>query len=368
MNTESILQNKMDEKRINQIRQILFEWYCQNKRELPWRETKDPYKIWISEVILQQTRVNQGFDYYLRFIERFPTVKSLAESDEQEVLRYWQGLGYYSRARNLHKASRIINTNFKGVFPITYKDIISLPGIGEYTASAIVSFAYNLPYAAVDGNIFRVLSRLTADESPIDTAVGKKKFIKLAEELLERKNPGLHNQAIMEFGALQCTPKQPDCMNCPLSQHCEAYKLNVVLQLPVKQSKIKVTERFFNYLFIINGEFTYLQKRTKKDIWQNLFEFPLIETTKKISLDKLAEQDSFLQLFEGIELNINTRSIQKRHILSHQIIYAVFYTINIEAENSFLKKYVKVLIDEINNYPVSRLTDLFLESEIQLNI
>ena len=352
----------MEEERIEQIRRILSEWYGRNKRELPWRETQDPYKIWISEVILQQTRVNQGAGYYRLFIERFPTVKSLAESDEQEVLKYWQGLGYYSRARNLHKASRIIKTEFKGAFPSDYKNIISLPGVGAYTAAAIASFAYNQPYAAVDGNIFRVLSRLAADETPIDTVAGKQKFTKSAGELLDKKNPGLHNQAVMEFGALQCKPKQPDCSGCPLNHYCEAYKLNIVEQLPVKQGKIKTTDRFFNYFFIKNNEFTYLKKRTEKDIWQNLFEFPLIETSEKLRLEKLIRNESFVRMFEGIELNIEATRVKKKHILSHQIIYAVFYIININAENDFLKKYTKIRINEIGSYPVSRLTELFLES------
>ncbi len=240
----------MQEHQFLKIRQILKDWYEQNKRDLPWRNTKDAYKIWISEIILQQTRVNQGYNYYLRFIERFPNVKSLAEAEEQEVLKHWQGLGYYSRARNLHKTAKSVISEFNGKFPLHYNDILSLSGIGEYTAAAISSFAYNQPYAAVDGNIFRVLSRLVANETPIDTSKGKKEFTGIAKKLLDKNNPGTHNQAIMEFGAMYCTPKNPDCENCPLKEFCKAYKLNVVELLPIKQGKTKVTNRYFNYFFI----------------------------------------------------------------------------------------------------------------------
>lgn len=343
------------------IRRILADWYAVNKRELPWRQTKDPYKIWISEIILQQTRVNQGFDYYIRFIKRFPDVKSLAESDEQEVLKYWQGLGYYSRARNLHKAAKIIQNHFNGTFPNNYKEIISLPGIGEYTAAAISSFAFNLPFAAVDGNIFRVLSRLTGDDTPIDTSSGKKLFTETAQNLLDKSEPGIHNQAIMEFGALQCTPSSPNCTSCPLQIFCVAYKQKTTALLPVKKGKTKVTTRYFNYLFIKNDKFTYLQKRTGKDIWMNLYEFPLIETDKSIDFEGLLKHESFVTLFDGVKIRIENKIIYKKHILSHRIIYAVFYTININSENENFRRFEKIMISELEQYPTSRLTELFLE-------
>lgn len=353
----------MHENQHHKIRTILIDWYNINKRELPWRQTADPYKIWVSEIILQQTRVNQGFDYYLRFVERFPDIKSLAESDEQEVLKYWQGLGYYSRARNLHKAARIIQNNFNGVFPSNYDDIISLPGIGEYTASAVSSFAFNLPYATVDGNIFRVLSRLTSKDIPIDTTVGKRFFREIAQQLLDKKSPGLHNQAIMEFGALQCTPKSPNCSECPLSLYCEAYKLNLVELLPIKQGKTKVSNRYFNYLFIKNGDSTYLQKRTGKDIWKNLYELPLIETKEAVELENLLKSKEFVRMFDGVEINIDGNGTKKKHILSHRIIYASFYTININAENEYLANFLKIPISELKSYPISRLTEIFLEEK-----
>ena len=343
------------------IRRILADWYELNKRELPWRQTKDPYKIWISEIILQQTRVNQGFDYYIRFIERFPDIKSLAESNEQEVLKYWQGLGYYSRARNLHKAAKIIQNNFNGTFPNNYKDIISLPGIGEYTAAAISSFAFNLPFAAVDGNIFRVLSRLTGDDTPIDTSSGKKLFTETAQNLLDKSEPGMHNQAIMEFGALQCTPNSPNCTFCPLQIFCVAYKQKTTALLPVKKGKTKVTTRYFNYLFIKNDKFTYLQKRTGKDIWMNLYEFPLIETDESIDFEGLLKHESFVTLFDGVKIRFENKTIYKKHILSHRIIYAVFYTININSENEIFRRFEKIMISELEQYPTSRLTELFLE-------
>lgn len=353
----------MQEHQFLKIRQILKDWYEQNKRDLPWRNTKDAYKIWISEIILQQTRVNQGYNYYLRFIERFPNVKSLAEAEEQEVLKHWQGLGYYSRARNLHKTAKSVISEFNGKFPLHYNDILSLSGIGEYTAAAISSFAYNQPYAAVDGNIFRVLSRLVANETPIDTSKGKKEFTGIAKKLLDKNNPGTHNQAIMEFGAMYCTPKNPDCENCPLKKFCKAYKLNVVELLPIKQGKTKVTNRYFNYFFIKKNEFTYLQKRTAKDIWLNLYELPLIETDSIMTLSELTQTDDFKSLFKDCNFIIEKTSRPYRHVLSHRIIHAVFYTININVENKRLRRFERALINELERYPISRLTELFLEGE-----
>ena len=353
----------MNKSQILYIRQILKDWYLIHKRTLPWRDTHDPYKIWISEIILQQTRVNQGYEYYLRFIERFADVKSLAEADEQEVLKYWQGLGYYSRARNLHKAARTIVSNFNGKIPKTYDEVLSLSGIGEYTASAICSFAYNQPYATVDGNIFRVISRLTANDTPIDTTKGKKLFTEIAQNLLDKKNPGLHNQAIMEFGAMYCTPFSPDCENCPLKIYCEANKLNIVSHLPVKQGKTITSNRYFNYFYIKNGEYTYLQKRTKKDIWQNLYEFPLIETDLAMDLHELVQTEKFNQLFGEYEINIEKVGSPVKHILSHRIIYAVFYTIIINRESEIIQRFEKLPQNELNQFPVSRLTEMFLERE-----
>ena len=344
------------------ISNTLSAWYLANKRELPWRDISDPYLIWISEIILQQTRVNQGMSYYLRFIERFPTVADLALSDEDEVLKYWQGLGYYSRARNLHKAARQVMTNFGGIFPFEHADVLKLAGVGDYTAAAICSFAYDQPFAVVDGNVYRVLSRLFGIETPIDSGTGKKEFAGLAQELISKSDPGIHNQSIMEFGALQCVPVSPDCAACPLQLNCRAYELSIVDKLPIKSKKTKVTNRYFNYFFIELGGKTYLQKRIAKDVWQNLFEFPLVEADSLLTVEELMETDGFKNLFSGIgEVEVVKISNPMKHILSHRVIYAQFVTVKITDENAVLSKLNKVSLAEIDQFAVSRLMELFLE-------
>ena len=344
------------------ISNTLSAWYLVNKRELPWRDISDPYLIWISEIILQQTRVNQGMSYYLRFIERFPTVADLALSDEDEVLKYWQGLGYYSRARNLHKAARQVMTDFGGIFPFEHADVLKLAGVGDYTAAAICSFAYDQPFAVVDGNVYRVLSRLFGIETPIDSGTGKKEFAGLAQELISKSDPGIHNQSIMEFGALQCVPVSPDCAACPLQLNCRAYELSIVDKLPIKSKKTKVTNRYFNYFFIELGGKTYLQKRIAKDVWQNLFEFPLVEADSLLTVEELMETDGFKNLFSGIgEVEVVKISNPMKHILSHRVIYAQFVTVKITDENAVLSKLNKVSIAEIDQFAVSRLMELFLE-------
>lgn len=345
------------------ISKTIIDWYQLNKRELPWRDTIDAYKIWISEIILQQTRVNQGMNYYLRFVERFPDVKSLANADEEEVLRYWQGLGYYSRARNLHKAALQIMDRYDGIFPSQFSEVITLSGIGVYTASAICSFANNQPYAVVDGNVYRVLARYFGIETPIDSTSGVKQFAGLANAILDGENAGLHNQALMEFGALQCVPVSPDCHNCPLRHSCKAFEYKLVATLPIKEKKVKVKERFFNYLFINQNENTFLQKRINNDIWKNLYEFPLIETEKPISINELIAHNDFIVLFEGIEdLNISSITAPVKHILTHRIIYATFVTIEIKNTNKQLKNLTQTPISELQNFAVSRLIDLFLQN------
>lgn len=254
----------------SEISHLLICWYNENKRDFPWRKTTDPYKIWVSEIVLQQTRVAQGWNYYLRFIEKFPTLQALAESSEKDVLNMWQGLGYYSRARNMHAAAQTIATHHNNKMPNTYKEIISLKGVGEYTAAAVLSFAFNKPYAVVDGNVYRVLSRLFAIDTPIDTARGKKEFAQLAQELLDVDRPGKYNQAIMDFGAMQCTPTMPLCATCPLQHLCVAFKLNLQPQFPVKQNKTKVRKRYFHYFHIKFDGTIYLHKRKENDIWKNM--------------------------------------------------------------------------------------------------
>lgn len=342
----------------------LIEWYNQNKRDLPWRDISDPYKIWISEIILQQTRVNQGLNYYLRFIESFPNIKSLAKASEDEVLKHWQGLGYYSRARNIHKAAKQVESVFNGNFPNNYNEIISLAGIGEYTAAAISAFAFNLAHAVVDGNVYRVLSRIYGIDSAIDSSKGKKEFAELAQKLLNQNNPAMHNQAIMEFGALQCTPTNPNCETCPFTSKCEAYKFGLINQLPVKLNKIKTSNRFFNYLFIEKNGITFLQKRNAKDIWQNLYEFPLIETTHLLNEKELSENENFRLLFADISnVEITKKTNPMKHVLSHRVIFAQFISIKITETSIDLETLIQVPIVEIDKFATSRLMELFLENQ-----
>lgn len=342
---------------------IIINWYHANKRDLPWRNTQDAYKIWLSEIILQQTRVNQGLSYYNRFVERFPDVKKLAEAKENEILKLWQGLGYYSRARNIHATAKIIATYYKGKFPTDYQDIIKLKGIGEYTAAAISSFAFNQPYAVVDGNVYRVLSRVFGLETPIDSTTGKKEFNELATALLDKENPAIYNQAIMEFGALQCVPAQPLCEDCVLHNSCVAYKQGIVQRLPVKSQKTKQRNRYFNYICIKYGDCTYLQQRTGNDVWRNLYEFPLIETEIDLEFSELIKTNSYKNLFKGIdEIELINDCFSVKHVLSHQKIHAKFYTFKINSDNKTIKRYVKTFFNTLGNYPVSRLTEIFINS------
>ena len=339
---------------MNRFGETLIRWYQENKRDLPWRDTKDPYKIWISEIILQQTRVAQGYDYYCRFVERFPDVFALADADEDEVMKYWQGLGYYSRARNLHEAARTIAG--RGAFPETYEEVRKLKGVGDYTAAAICSFAYGMPYAVVDGNVYRVLSRWMGIEEPIDTASGKKMYAALAQELLEESEPALYNQAIMDFGALQCVPASPSCLFCPLSDGCVALQKGLVGVLPRKQHKTKVTERYFLYFYIEAGGCTFLHKREAGDIWHNLYELPLIETEREIAWEELCGLPAYKRLFDGCKVHA-VRLVEKRvkHVLSHQVLLAVCYVIEVESEGYLSKHYLQVDADSLEQYAFPRL-------------
>ena len=308
----------------------LIKWYLQNKRDLPWRNTVNPYHIWLSEIMLQQTRVAQGLPYFMAFIEVFPTVFDLANAEEEQVLKLWQGLGYYSRARNLHATAKYIATELKGDFPPNYDQLLLLKGVGEYTAAAIASFAYNEPVAVVDGNVFRVLSRYFNMDNDISDGKTKKEFQILAQELLPKNKAALFNQAIMEFGALQCVPKNPDCANCILSSSCAGLQHKKVNILPVKSKKTKVTNKFFNYLILkdIQGNFV-VQKREGKGIWENLYEFTLIETPEMSNeidfMNQLKVTKFYNQLPADISL-LNTEVIQ--HKLSHQNLYIQFYILN----------------------------------------
>jgi A/G-specific adenine glycosylase len=304
-------------------------------------------------------------DYYLRFVERFPRVNLLAEASEDEVLKYWQGLGYYSRARNLHKAAKKIMHDFEGKFPLSHADIIKLPGIGVYTAAAICSFAYNLPFAVVDGNVYRVISRIFSIETPIDSPAGVKLFNQLAHELLNLQKPGLHNQAIMEFGALHCLPANPLCDECILNNKCLSFAEGNQKKLPVKSLKIKVKERFFNYLFIEYQNYTFFQQRTANDIWKMLWEFPVIEDNSLLDEEKLLQHEKFRQLFSDIpEIKIHLLSQPVRHILTHRIINARFIKIEISELNDELKKFEMIKISETDRFAVSRLMEIFFENHL----
>lgn len=333
-------------------------WFEEHKRALPWRETNDPYRIWISEIILQQTRVAQGFDYYIRFIGRFPDVLSLAEADEEEVLKYWQGLGYYSRARNLHQAALTIKNQFGGMFPESHKDVLSLKGVGDYTAAAICSFAYGAPYAVVDGNVYRFLSRLLGIDIPIDSTSGKSYFSSLAQQLLDEVSPGLHNQAMMEMGAIQCVAVSPSCAQCPFANRCFAYYNSCVDQLPVKIHKTKTRARYFAYFFLSKGDALYIQKRTGKDVWKNLYELPLVETDTPADEAFLSDCQPVMKWLEGRVLAAPVYQI--KHVLSHQVIHASFYELELSAEVS-VEGARKIHKSELESYPVSRLIHLFLE-------
>ncbi|MDO4757900.1 MAG: A/G-specific adenine glycosylase, partial [Rikenellaceae bacterium] len=278
------------------IAERLIAWYEAHGRTLPWRTTREAYCIWLSEVILQQTRVEQGMAYYLRFTERFPTVYDLAAASEDEVLKLWQGLGYYSRARNLHAAAKQVVEEFGGSFPDTVEALRTLRGVGDYTAAAIASIAFDRPAAVVDGNVYRVLARLFDLETAIDTTEGKRTFAALAEELLERQRPATYNQAIMDFGALVCTPQSPSCTDCPLRDLCQALAAKSVASRPVKQGRTKIRDRYFSYLHLTDGSHTLLHRRTAGDIWQGLYEFPLIETPSEVDFARLTATEEFQRL------------------------------------------------------------------------
>ncbi len=315
----------------DQFADQIISWYRKNKRELPWRESRNPYHIWLSEVILQQTRVDQGMPYYFRFIEKFKTIRDLAKADERDVLRVWQGLGYYSRARNLHKCAKIIISKHQGEFPSTYVDLLKLPGVGPYTAAAIASFAFKEKAAVVDGNVYRVLSRVFGIEDDIASGKGQKVFQEKANELISEIYPDDYNQGIMEFGALHCTPKKPKCSECIFGIECFARENNRQTDLPVKTKKTKVRKRYFNYLVVQLEEKLLLTERTEKDIWQGLYDFPLVESDRLLDLDDLLKNDfsEFFSHAEEVEI-----SKDYKHILSHQQIYARFFELKLKKKAS----------------------------------
>ena len=340
----------------------LFAWYDTHSRELPWRSTRNPYYIWVSEVILQQTRVAQGYDYFVRFIERFPTVEALAGAPEDEVMRMWQGLGYYSRARNLHSAAKQVVA--MGGFPNSYEAIRSLKGVGDYTAAAIASFAFDIPKAAVDGNVHRVWARVFGVDEPIDSARGKQMITELAQTLLPMASAAKYNQAVMEFGALQCVPKNPDCAVCPLADKCAALAEGRVAQLPVKSHKTKVVPRYLSYLYIHSTEGLLLHKRTSDDIWKNLYELPLIETSTPMEADTLLSSSEFKQWSELMPDFTYKGSVSGvKHVLSHRILHASFHELELQGELPLPEGFIVVPFAELHRYALPRLIERYLLQE-----
>ena len=300
----------------------IVEWYVENRRPLPWRETTDPYRIWLSEVILQQTRVKQGLPYYQQFVEKYPTVHHLATAPEQEVLRLWQGLGYYTRARNLHKCAKVIAEQHHGRFPGSSAELKALPGIGHYTAAAIASFAFGERVAVLDGNVFRILSRIFGIDTSVNSPEGTKQFSLLANELIPENDPALHNQAVMEFGALFCTPVNPRCQDCAFKESCIAFRKDLVTVLPIKTKRKQSRRRYFFYLVIERDKSLLMKKRQEKDIWHGLFDFVLIEKNKPAKTESLIKEAEIQKwCHESDDLRI---SKTYKHILTHQTIHCRF--------------------------------------------
>lgn len=336
----------------------ILRWYASNKRSLPWRETTDPYKIWLSEIMLQQTRVEQGLPYYEKFLRHFPTVEELSEAGEKKVLKLWQGLGYYSRARNLHATAKMVSQELGGRFPGTYEGLLQLKGVGDYTASAIGSICFGLPEPVVDGNVYRVLARYFGVDLPVNGSAGKRYFKQLAREVMDTATPGDYNQAIMEFGARQCTPAKPDCPNCPLGHSCLALKEKKVAQLPVKTRKAAVRKRYFNYLVPLDADFkTLLRQRRETDIWQHLYEFPLLESEGKVSEPEILQW--LPKMFNGLEKPKveQVKEAEIVHKLSHQHLHTRFWIVRSQGglEGG-------IPLGELEEYPVPVLIAEFIKT------
>lgn len=336
-------------------------WYKKNFRALPWRETRNPYYIWLSEVILQQTQVVQGLQYYEKFVLEFPEIQDLAQADEQKVLKLWQGLGYYSRARNLHKTARIICNTHAGVFPDTYSELLRLPGIGAYTAAAIMSFAFKQPFPALDGNVYRVLSRLYNLGIPVDEPSSRPVFMEILNEMIRYADPADFNNAMMELGALICRPDKPLCSTCPVSLSCMALKSGTAESLPLKKHKINKRKRYFNFLYVPHGDKLYLQKRTATDIWQHMFQLPLIETESPAAGDTLTSL-IISRYAPDSEFSLGSSRVYK-HLLTHQEIHASFTELIFKQEPQLSGD--DLLITDragLSNYPLPVLVEKFLLS------
>lgn len=336
----------------------LVSWYLENKRDLPWRKSKDPYGVWLSEIILQQTRVAQGSSYYAKFTQEFPTVFDLANADEKRVLKLWQGLGYYSRARNLHFSAKYIVNELNGKFPESYQNLLLLKGVGDYTASAIASICYGEVKAVVDGNVYRVLSRFFGVATPINSTKGIKEFKELAQLVMFKEDPGMYNQAIMDFGALQCKPQRPKCDSCPLQYKCIAFHQKKIRVLPVKEKKIKIRKRYFNFVVLLSKDGkTKIVQRTGKGIWENLFQFPLVESETSIEMDTLLYLSELSALFKDEKVVVQLfNSKEWVHKLSHQHLYVKFWLVRGTFEEEQLLPW-----EEIEDFAVPRIIHKFLE-------
>jgi A/G-specific adenine glycosylase len=350
----------------------LLQWQIGVSRPMPWKGEKNPYLIWLSEIILQQTRVEQGLPYFLRFKEKYPTIIHLANAPEDEVMRLWQGLGYYSRARNLHATAKTVRDKFNGIFPTNYNEVLSLKGVGDYTAAAIVSFAYEMPYPVVYGNVYRVLSRFFGIKTAIDNPKAKKEFTALANTLIQEvKTPSVFNQAIMDFGALQCKPALPLCSICPLKNNCYALNNNVVETLPLKEKKITVKERFFHYLVIKQEDTVYIRKRPAGDIWQNLYEFPLIEATKPLSSKEITAHEIWGSIFGGLEIRVIPLQVSATQKLTHRKINALFFEVALPNDKLRLslieKNMIAVEAKKLNNFAFPKIVDWYIQNK-QLNL
>ena len=348
------------------VQHKLRNWYQKHYRPLPWRKTRDAYSIWLSEIILQQTRVNQGLPYYERFIQKYPKVTDLAEAPQEEVLKLWEGLGYYSRARNMHSAAQSIVKEHKSRFPDQYAAIRSLKGVGDYTAAAIASFAYDLPHAVVDGNVQRVLSRFFAEYEAVNSTKGKKRFQDLADGFLDTTDPATHNQALMELGATLCKPKNPECEACPLSEACQAQARGIQDELPVKQRKSYDRQRYFNFWFLQQAGNTWLQQR-KEGIWKGLFQFPLYESGQELTKDQALEQLQIMGL-QSLDLEIQRHDLAL-HKLSHQSLFITVWKVRLSPDATLREQadWKKVTVSQLEDFAIPRPLRKFLD-ENQLTL
>ena len=339
--------------------QNLTHWYSINKRDLPWRGTKNPYTIWLSEIIMQQTQIAQGLPYYEAFVAKYPTVFDLANANEEAVLKLWQGLGYYSRARNLHASAKYIANDLNGKFPKTYKELLKLKGVGDYTASAIASICYDEKTAVVDGNVYRVLARFFGIDIPVNSSKGIKHFKALAQTLLPEHNIGNYNQAIMDFGAQQCKPQSPDCSVCPLNKSCAALKNNQVAALPIKINKTKISNKYFNFIVIVSEDGkTVLEKRTSQGIWKNLYQFPLVETKKRLLNKNFHLNEAVKEVLNGKTYSFSLYNDKEIiHKLSHQHLYTSFWIVHVNE-----LPHDAIDISKVHEFPVPILIGKFIDA------